>query len=158
MATFTLTNNLSQMSNAITRRILNLETAALIGAEGVRVDLDEILHVLYPPRVADAVDAVVDSGEESAVILARVRLVKNHPLWLWYEFGTRPHTIEPRNAQMLSFWWENMDTHFWGTIVNHPGARAHHLGGEVMRQLQPRARVRWTTSLGQAIRGEPVTG
>jgi hypothetical protein len=62
----------------------------------------------------------------------------NDEIFRFWEKGTRPHIIEPRNKQALKFQWDNapsglpsFEGYYFFKKVNHPGTE----GKEVMKKI-----------------------
>jgi len=63
-------------------------------------------------------------------------LYPNKDVLIFFEVGTRPHTIKPVRAQALHFFWENAE--IFSKNVFHPGTPAYRMVEQTMSDLQAR--------------------
>ena len=54
--------------------------------------------------------------------------------------GTRPHIIRPRNAKVLSFYWDAVGSQVFFAFVRHPGTKPNKYHNRAWRRVQPQAR------------------
>jgi hypothetical protein len=85
-------------------------------------------------------------------ISGRITVPEELKWWYWHEYGTRPHKIEPRNADYLK--WPDPEGKYGDAVfglndgyarffsVNHPGFRAKHMVASVLHEHLDR----WSTS------------
>ena len=89
-------------------------------------------------------EAPKDTGRYSRAITGRdissgnvagFEMLSPYPLSRFILGGTRPHTIVPRRARMLRFYWPKVGRVVFARSVQHPGTQAN--------QFYRRALIRW---------------
>ncbi len=77
-------------------------------------------------------------------------LYPNKDVLIFFEVGTRPHTIEPVNARVLHFFWENAEV--FSKKVFHPGTPAYRMVEQTEADLQARLNVYMQETIKMAER------
>lgn len=83
-------------------------------------------------------------------------LYPNKDVLIFFEVGTRPHTIEPVNARVLHFFWENAEV--FSKKVFHPGTPAYRMVEQTEADLQARLNVYMQETIKMAERMLAVRG
>lgn len=83
--------------------------------------------------------------------LASVTAASSNQMVLWYEFGTRPHAIDPVNADALAFVprWSSQVEYF--VHVDHPGEAAREHGPELLERMAASAAMAWAEAIDEFI-------
>ncbi len=160
-----ITSNLSKLSKAHQRNAKRLPAAIERGFAAIANESIALYQKttrtwrhkprFYPRRTARGVTINTDSD-----------------IYLWTDYGTKPHIIKAKNAPMLVFRWPykaatkprvigSINAQYganWARklLVHHPGTKPRHFTDEITRRMQKRAANIMRAELKKAINVEAV--
>ena len=116
----------------------------------IEAETQVIIEELYPGGLAAQWNVTSMVGQAGG-ILAEVTAQSDNQMVLWYEYGTRPHAIDPVNAQALAFvprWSDQVE--FFGH-VDHPGEAARENAPQLLERMAAAATAAWTEAVDEFI-------
>lgn len=91
----------------------------VLRGERVKVRAQQLVGVKTGNLRDHIVKRVIDIGGQPAVVVGFTGV----PYGLFHHEGTKPHTIEPRRAQVLAFYWPRVGRTVFARRVHHPGTK-----------------------------------
>jgi hypothetical protein len=123
----TLANNAAQAETAVDRQLRNIMLR-------MRRRMEQFAYA-EAPKDTGKYSRRITSRDISGGNVAGFEMLSPHPLSRFIQQGTRPHTIVPRRARMLRFYWPRVGRVVFARRVNHPGTKPN--------QFYQRALIRW---------------
>lgn len=123
----TLASNAAAAETAVNRNLRNVSLR-------LRRRMEQFAYA-EAPKDTGKYSRAITSRDISGGNVAGFEMLSPYPLSKFILGGTRPHTIVPRRARMLRFYWPKVGSVVFARRVQHPGTAAN--------QFYRRALVRW---------------
>lgn len=125
---------------------VNLGDMLLTATEEIAGDTRDALATIYPGGLSAQWQVTTGDGAGTAAAIASVTARSADPYVLWFEYGTKPHAITPRNAAALAFVapWSGAIEFF---KIVHQSERAHNGAVALRIALETSAYTRWSEAI-----------
>lgn len=123
----TLASNAAAAETAVNRNLRNVTLR-------LRRRMEQFAYA-EAPKDTGGYSRAITSRDISGGNVSGFEMLSPFPLSKFIQQGTRPHTIAPRRARMLRFYWPKAGSVVFARRVQHPGTKPN--------QFYQRALIRW---------------